>query len=549
MNSITQTSAWKELAKHRDEMHDFHCKEAFKEDPKRFDKYHVHFQDLLFDYSKQRITDKTLDLLIELAEASDLESWRERMFRGERINHTEQRAVLHTALRDLGEEPIIVDGEDVKPNINRVIDKMERFVENIHSGTWLGYTGKRIDTIVNIGIGGSDLGPKMLFNALKPFHFPNINVHFVSNLDASDLADNLNRINPETTLFIIASKTFTTLETMQNAQSARQWFLRHAKDEQAIEKHFVAISTNAASVSEFGIDTENMFEFWDWVGGRYSLWSAIGLPLALGLGMVHFNALREGAYKTDLHFKNAPMKENIPVLMALTGIWNRNFLGAESLAVLPYDHGLSMLPDFLQQLGMESNGKSVNRDGISIDYATGAIVWGATGNNGQHAFFQLLHQSKTLIPIDFIGSINSGFAIPGHQQRLFSNMIAQAEALMCGKTPEQVLAEAQNEHERNIAPFRVFEGNVPSNMLLFDNLTPHSLGMLIALYEHKVFVQGVIWELNSFDQWGVELGKQLAKTLLNDLVAKENSTPHDASTEGLMQHFRDNFKDRLELTN
>ncbi|CAA6815124.1 MAG: Glucose-6-phosphate isomerase (EC [uncultured Thiotrichaceae bacterium] len=547
MDSITQSRAWQKLEKHRDEMQDFHCREAFAEDPKRFDKYHVYFRELLFDYSKQRITDETLDLLIELAEASGLDEWRERMFNGDRINHTEQRSVLHTALRDLSDEPIIVDGEDVKPKIDRVIKKMTLFVEQIHSGIWKGYTGKCIDTVVNIGIGGSDLGPKMLYNALKAFHISDINVHFVSNLDASDLAESLQAIDPETTLFVIASKTFTTLETMQNAQSARKWFLRHAKDETAIKKHFVAISTNAASVSKFGIDTDNMFEFWNWVGGRYSLWSAIGLPLALGLGMAHFNALRDGAYATDVHFKKAPMRENIPVLMALTGVWNRNFLGAESLAVLPYDHGLSMLPDFLQQLGMESNGKSVNRDGVSVDYATAAVVWGATGNNGQHAFFQLLHQSKTLIPIDFIGCINSGFAIPGHQQRLFSNMVAQAEALMCGKSEEQVLAEAKNDHDRSIAPFRVFEGNVPSNMLLFNNLTPHSLGMLAALYEHKVFVQGVIWQLNSFDQWGVELGKQLAKNILHDLVSEQKNSKHDASTKGLMQHFKNNFMDTLEI--
>lgn len=547
MNSITQSRIWQKLEKHRDDMQDFHCRDAFAKDPKRFEKYHVSFDKLLFDYSKQRITDETLDLLIELAEASNLESWREKMFRGERINHTEQRAVLHTALRDLGDEPILVDGEDVKPKINHVIQKMARFVAQVHSGKWLGYTGKKIDTVVNIGIGGSDLGPKMLYNALKAFHISDITVHFVSNLDASDLADILQHIDPETTLFVIASKTFTTLETMQNAQSARRWFLRHAKDESSIKRHFVAISTNAKHVAKFGIDTDNMFEFWDWVGGRYSLWSAIGLPLALGLGMAHFNALREGAYATDLHFKNTPLKENIPVLMALTGIWNRNFLGAESLAVLPYDHGLSMLPDFLQQLGMESNGKSVNRDGLTVDYATGAIVWGATGNNGQHAFFQLLHQSKTLIPIDFIGCINSGFAIPGHQQRLFSNMVAQAEALMCGKSEAQVLAEAKTEHDRSIAPFRVFAGNVPSNMLLFNNLTPHSLGMLIALYEHKVFVQGVIWQLNSFDQWGVELGKQLAKNIMHDLLTEQGQTKHDASTANLMKHFKENFMDSLDI--
>ncbi len=544
---ISKSTAWKNLQQHAEEMSDFHLRDTFANDKHRFDKYTVQFEDFLFDYSKQRITDSTLKKLFDLARESDLESWRERLFAGERINHTEQRAVLHTALRDMSAEPIMLDGENIKLKINHVLKKMEHFVDQVHSGGWLGYTGKMIETVVNIGIGGSDLGPKMLYSGLKAFHTPGITVRFVSNLDGSDLAENLENLNPETTLFIIASKTFTTMETMQNAQSARAWLLRHMNDESAIAHHFVAISTNAESVVTFGIDPDNMFEFWDWVGGRYSLWSAIGLPLALGLGMVHFNALREGAYATDMHFKQAPLEQNIPVLMALTGIWNRNFLGAESLAVLPYEHGLRLLPDFLQQLGMESNGKSVNRYGENIDYATGAIVWGATGNNGQHAFFQLLHQSNTLIPIDFIGSVNSAFAIRGHQQRLFSNMIAQAEALMCGKNEAEVLAEVQTDHDRKIAPYRVFKGNVPSNMLLFNNITPYTLGMLVALYEHKVFVQGVIWSLNSFDQWGVELGKQLASSIFDDLLQSTPTSSHDASTEGLMQYFRSHSMDSLQV--
>ncbi len=435
---ITTNAAWKNLQQHALDMSEFHLRDAFVADKERFKKYSIHLDGLLFDYSKQRITNETMDLLFDLAKESDLENWRDKLFNGERINHTENRSVLHTALRDMSSNPIIIDGADIKPGINSVLKKMEAFIEKIHSGEWLGYTGKPIDTIVNIGIGGSDLGPKMLYEALKPYHMPNLDVCFVSNLDGADLANQFNQIDPETTLFTIASKTFTTLETMQNANTARNWFLRHAKSDSDIAKHFVAISTNAKSVSEFGIDTNNMFEFWDWVGGRYSLWSAIGLPLALGIGMHHFNALREGAYDIDMHFKNSSLDKNIPVIMALVGIWNRNFLGAETLAVLPYDHLLTDLPDFLQQLGMESNGKSVDRDGEEIDYATGAVVWGANGNNGQHAFFQLLHQSKTLIPLDFIGSVNSGYSLEGHQQKLFSNMTAQAKALMCGKTKEEV---------------------------------------------------------------------------------------------------------------
>lgn len=542
---ITKTKAWGNLENHATAMHQFHLRDAFKNYSRRFSRYSIQMEDLLFDYSKQRINAETMKLLLKLANESELDLWREKMFKGERINHTENRSVMHTALRDMSPHSIFLDNLDIKPKIDTVLNKMETFINKIHSGQWLGYTGKPIDTIINIGIGGSDLGPKMLYEALKPFHAPGITVHFVSNLDGADLAEQFANTDPETTLFTIASKTFTTLETMQNAHTARQWFLRHSKDEATIAKHFVAISTNTQRILDFGIDPDNMFEFWDWVGGRYSLWSAIGLPLALGIGMDNFNSLREGAYAIDEHFRTEPFETNIPVIMALTGIWNRNFLGAETLAILPYDHSLSQLPDFLQQLGMESNGKSVNREGESIDYATGAIVWGATGNNGQHAFFQHLHQSKTMIPVDFIGCVNSNYALQGHQQKLFSNMVAQAEALMQGKTSEEVLSEAETDHDREIAPFRVFEGNVPSNMLLLRNITPHSMGMLIALYEHKVFVQGVIWNLNSFDQWGVELGKQLAENVLDDLIQSPKKSAHDSSTKGLMQYFRDNYMDDI----
>jgi glucose-6-phosphate isomerase len=545
MEKINITPEWKALESHAQAMHAFHTCNAFKEDKERFQQFHIKLEGLLFDYSKQRITDTTLQHLVALAKKSGLEDWRERLFSGAEINHTEQRSVLHTALRDQSDEPLIVDGVDVKTGINAVLQKMDTFIHQVHSGEWKGFTGKTINTIVNIGIGGSDLGPKMLYRALSPFHVPGINVVFISNLDGADLASELQNIDPETTLFTIASKTFTTLETMQNAQSARTWFLRHANSEQDIAKHFVAISTNVEKVAAFGIDTNNMFEFWDWVGGRYSLWSAIGLPLALGVGMHHFNALLEGAYTMDRHFQEAPLAENIPVLMGLIGVWNRNFLKADSLAVLPYDHLLEYLPDFLQQLDMESNGKYVDRDGDAVDYATGPIVWGATGNNGQHAFFQLLHQSDTLTPIDFIGTVNSPFAIPGHQERLFANMLAQAEALMCGRSHDAVMAEAKTEHERLVVPYRVFKGNVPSSLLLFDNITPYNLGMLVALYEHKVFVQGVIWHLNAYDQWGVELGKALAKHILHDLTNSEDASEHDASTEGLMQYFKQHFMDTL----
>ncbi len=543
---ITKTEIWNQLEEHALQKSDFHLRKAFELDDKRFEKYSIEFNNLLFDYSKQRIDDETLSLLLELAEEANIEDWQDKLFTGEKINHTENRAVLHTALRSFSESVINVDDQDVKADVQVVLNKMESFVQRVHSGEWKGYTGKAIDTVINIGIGGSDLGPKMLYNALKPFHEPGIKVHFVSNLDGADIADCIANANPETTLFTIASKTFTTLETLQNAHTARTWFLNNSKNEKAIAKHFVAISTNSQSVAEFGIDTDNMFEFWDWVGGRFSLWSAIGLPLALGIGMEHFNSLREGAFSADMHFKATPFDKNIPVLMALMGIWNRNFLNAETLAVLPYDHALSQFPDFLQQLEMESNGKSVDREGNFIDYDTNPVVWGATGNNGQHAFFQLLHQSNTLIPIDFIGVVNSSYSLKGHQQRLFSNMTAQAEALMRGKDETEALNELK-EDEKNLSPYKVFKGNVPSNTLLLKNITPFSLGLLVAFYEHKVFVQGIIWNLNSFDQWGVELGKKLANDVLKDLVSEKKSSQHDASTEGLMNYFKSNFMDDISL--
>ena len=535
---------WGLLEKHAVEMQKFNVKEVFQENENRFNHYSTSMDGLLFDYSKQRINDETLDLLFKLAEECKLDQWKKDLFTGAHINHTEKRAVLHTALRDMSSTPIMVDKVDVKIQIDEVLQQMSVFIDKIHSGEWTGYTGKPIDTIINIGIGGSDLGPKMLYNALRPYHTPGISVKFVSSLDGADLASHLGRVNPETTLFTIASKTFTTQETMQNAHTARGWFLRKAENEAYIEKHFVAISTNTAEVVKFGINPDNIFGFWDWVGGRYSLWSSVGLPLALGIGMDHFNAIREGGYEADQHFLNTPHEKNIPLLMALIGIWNRNFLNADSLAVLPYDHLLELFPDFLQQLDMESNGKSVEWTGQTSEHATGPIIWGASGNNGQHAFFQLLHQSQTLIPIDFIGTVNSSYSLPGHQLRLFSNMVAQSEAFMIGKSLEQVESEL-NAHEKSTSPYRTFEGNVPSNMLLFKHITPFSMGMLVALYEHKVFVQGVIWNINSFDQWGVELGKELAQNILKDLLEPEEAVKHDASTEGLMKYFKENFADAI----
>ncbi len=535
---------WGLIQDHAKFMENFKLKDAFEQDKARFKQYSTSYQGMLFDYSKQRINDETLNLLFKLAEECELNKWRDYLFTGANINYTENRAVLHTALRDMSSDPIIVNNINIKEQINDVLDQMEVFIDKIHSGEWTGYTGKPIDTIINIGIGGSDLGPKMLYNALQPFHIPGITVNFVSSLDGADLASYLSKVNPETTLFTIASKTFTTQETMQNAHTAREWFLRKAQKEKHIQKHFIAISSNTSNVVKFGIAENNIFRLWDWVGGRYSLWSSVGLPLALGIGMQHFNAIREGGYAADQHFLKTPYEKNIPILMALIGIWNRNFLKADSLAILPYDHLLSLFPSFLQQLDMESNGKSVDLRGLESEYATGPIIWGASGNNGQHAFFQLLHQSKTLIPIDFIGAINSSYSLPGHQLRLFSNMVAQSKAFMVGKSIEQVESKTKA-HEKFTIPYRIFEGNIPSNMFLLDHITPFSMGMLVAMYEHKVFVQGVIWNINSFDQWGVELGKELAEEILQDLLQASDKSQHDASTEGLLKYFKKNFADAI----
>ncbi len=550
MTNPTQTPAWQALSQHYQEIFPQHMRDMFVEDPQRTEKLSLQFDDFLLDYSKQRINQKTLTLLLQLARESDVENWRERMFTGEKINFTENRAVLHTALRNRSNQPVLVDGKDVMPEVNRVLKKMREFTEQVRQKKWLGFSGKPIDTIVNIGIGGSDLGPVMVCNALKAFASPNLNVHFVSNIDGTHLAQTLQVCNPETTLFIVASKTFTTQETMTNARSARSWFLQQAKDRQFIAKHFVALSTNAMAVEEFGIDPVNMFEFWDWVGGRYSLWSAIGLSIALYIGMDNFEQLLEGAHEMDKHFRTAPLEKNMPVIMAMIGIWYNNFFHCETHAILPYDQGLSRFPAYLQQGDMESNGKFVNRQGSRIDYSTGPIIWGEAGTNGQHAFYQLIHQGNKLIPCDFIVPIKSQYQVGEHGNEhhyiLLSNILAQTKALMQGKTSKEAKSELEAQgldHQQimMLLPHRVFGGNRPTNTLMIDELTPKSLGKLIALYEHKIFVQGIVWNINSFDQWGVEYGKQIAQKILPQLSSKDTISDHDGSTNYLINYFKKRY--------
>ncbi len=522
------------LAQHYQSLKDTHLRELFAQDPQRFSTFSLKVGGLFLDYSKNRINATTLKLLAQLAQAAQIETWRERMFNGEKINQTEGRAVLHTALRNRANTPIVVDGEDVMPAVNAVLAKLGAFAEQVRSGAWLGYSGKAITDIVNIGIGGSDLGPQMVCQALKNYRHPRLNLHFMSNVDGAHVVELLEGLNPETTLFIVASKTFTTQETMTNAHYVRQWFVERVGDESHIAKHFVAVSTNAQAVSAFGIDTANMFEFWDWVGGRYSLWSAIGLPIILAIGIEQFEQLLAGAHAMDNHFRQAPLLENMPVILALLGVWYNNYFGAESQVVLPYDHYLRSLPMYLQQADMESNGKSVDRDNQLVTESTGAIVWGSTGINGQHAFYQLLHQGTKLVPADFIISVTPPTALHEHHAILMANFLAQTEALMVGRTLDETKASGAT------APFapKVFAGNHPSNAILLDALTPYNLGALIALYEHKIFVQGIVWNLNSYDQWGVELGKQLAKRIQPELQASEPVGSHDASTNGLINYYR-----------
>ncbi len=543
MASITTLPAWQALREHRQAMANVHMRDLFAQDPQRFERFSLRFEDILFDYSKNRITEQTMKLLMDLARQTQLGEKIEAMFRGEKINTTENRAVLHVALRNRANTPIYVDGEDVMPEVNRVLDKMRRFSEAVRNGQWLGYTGQPITDIVNIGIGGSDLGPKMVTHALRPYGHPNLRVHYVSNVDATDLVETLKQVSPETTLFLVASKTFTTQETMTNAHSARDWFLATAQDEAAVAKHFVAISTNSEAVQAFGIDRENMFEFWDWVGGRYSLWSAIGLSIALYIGMDRFEELLTGAHKVDNYFRTTPFEENIPVVMGLLGIWYNNFWGAETHAILPYDQYLEHFATYFQQGDMESNGKSVTRDGQWVDYSTGPIIWGQPGTNGQHAFYQLIHQGTKLVPCDFLAPAQSHNPLGEHHTILLSNFFAQTEALMKGKTPEEVRAELEaqgisGEELLRLVPAKTFPGNRPTNSFLFKRLTPETLGSLIALYEHKIFVQGAIWDINSFDQMGVELGKVLAKTILPELKDPEPVRSHDSSTNGLINYYK-----------
>lgn len=537
--ALEQTPAWQALGQHYAQVKDLHMRALFAQDPGRFERFSVQFKDILFDYSKNRVTDETMRLLLNLAEEAGLPTWIEAMFSGEKINNTEGRAVLHTALRNQSDTPVFVDGTDVMPEIRRVLSRIRRFSENVRSGEWRGFTGKPITDIVNIGIGGSDLGPKMVCAALKPYSKHGLRVHFVSNVDGTDIAETLKILNPETALFLIASKTFTTQETMTNAHSAREWFLARSGDERHIARHFAAMSTNTQAVRAFGIDPENMFEFWDWVGGRYSLWSAIGLSIALFIGMDNFEALLRGAYEADQHFRGAPLNQNIPVLMALLGIWYNNFFGAQSHAILPYEQYLEHFPAYFQQGDMESNGKGVSRAGETLLYSTGPIIWGQPGTNGQHAFYQLIHQGTKLIPCDFLAGVESQNPLGSHHAILLSNFLAQTEALMKGRTPEEARAELSAQGYSGaelelLTRAKTFPGNRPTNSFLYQKLTPAALGALIALYEHKIFAQGIIWRVNSFDQMGVELGKQLAKAILPELDGTQPVHTHDSSTNGLI---------------
>jgi len=540
----TTTQAWFLLKKHHeDEMNRRHMKDLFAADADRFKKFSLSLEDILFDYSKNIINDKTLQLLLQLADDCNLKEAIHAMFAGIKINETEHRSVLHVALRNFSDTPILVDGKDVMPLVRKVQQHMKDFCGHVHSGEWKGYTGKKIKYIVNIGIGGSDLGPVMVTKALKPYWVEGIETYFVSNVDGTHIAETLKKVKPEETLFLIASKTFTTQETMTNAHTARAWFLKKAKDEAHIAKHFVALSTNEKEVTAFGIDKANMFEFWDWVGGRYSLWSAIGLSIALTIGYDNFELLLKGANTADEHFRKEKFNQNIPVLMALLGIWYTNFFGAQSEAILPYDQYLHRFAAYFQQGNMESNGKSIDRMGNDIDYATGPVIWGEPGTNGQHAFYQLIHQGTLTIPCDFLAPAISHNPIGDHHVKLLSNFFAQTEALMNGKTEAEAKEELQKagkseEEIKKLVPFKVFEGNKPTNSFLVKEITPYSLGTLIALYEHKIFVQGVIWNIFSFDQWGVELGKQLANKILPELESNDNVTSHDASTNGLINAYK-----------
>ncbi len=542
MSELTESQAWKALERHRDEWRGRSMRELFEADGRRFERHCVRFDDLLLDYSKNRITEDTMALLLDLARSADVAGWRERMFSGERINFTEDRAVLHVVLRSPESTAMPTAGEDVMPAVTAVRARIRDFSERVRSGQWRGHGGQSITDVVNIGIGGSDLGPLMVCDALRPYQRADLRPHFVSNVDGAHLVDTLANLDPARTLFVVASKTFTTQETMTNARSARDWLLQKLGADADVARHFVAVSTNLEAVTGFGIDSDNMFGFWDWVGGRYSLWSAIGLPIALAVGMERFDELLSGAHDMDQHFREAPLESNMPVIMALIGIWYRDFLGASSYAVLPYDQHLHRFPAYLQQADMESNGKFVRRDGSRVDYATGPVLWGEPGTNGQHAFYQLIHQGTELVPCDFLAGAESQTPLGDHQEKLLANFLAQTEALMRGRTEHEARAELSGQGlsgdalER-LVPHKVFEGNRPTNSIVYRRLTPRTLGRLIALYEHKIFVQGVIWNINSFDQWGVELGKQLASAILPELQG-ERTGQHDCSTQGLIGYIQ-----------
>jgi glucose-6-phosphate isomerase len=545
MAAVTDTEAWHALAEHQREIAGQRMRQMFADDPDRFAKFSLRFEEILLDYSKNRVNAETMRLLRRLAEQAGLKAWTERLFSGERINLTENRAVLHIALRNRSNRPILVDGKDVMPDVNRVLKQMREFSEAIRSGAWKGYSGEAITDVVNIGIGGSDLGPVMATEALRPYGKPGLDVHFVSNIDGTHIAEAVKRLRPETTLFIVASKTFTTQETITNAETARAWLLKAAGDPAAVARHFVALSTNAKEVAKFGIDTKNMFEFWDWVGGRYSLWSAIGLPIMVFIGPDNFEEMIEGGHAMDEHFRDAPLERNLPATLGLLGIWYNNFFDAQTHAILPYDQYLHRFPAYFQQGDMESNGKGVTRDGEAAACSTGPVIWGEPGTNGQHAFYQLIHQGTKLVPADFIAPIESHNPIGEHHQILLSNFFAQTEALMKGKTEAEVRAELgaaglAGEDLEKLLPHKVFPGNRPTNSILVKKITPRTLGSLIAMYEHKIFTQGVIWNINSFDQWGVELGKQLAKAILPELGGPGEVTGHDSSTNGLIRHYKTN---------
>ncbi len=531
----TETASWKLLQEHFEEMKNVHLKDLFRDDARRFEKYSFAVPEIVCDFSKNIVSDNTLHLLLQLAEDCKLKTAIDAMFSGEKINETEGRSVLHTALRNFSGEPVLSDGKDVMPEVKKVLEQMKNFCSSVHSGSWKGYTGKTIKYFVNIGIGGSDLGPVMVTEALKPYWIEGIQTYFVSNVDGSDLAEVLKKVTPDETIFLIASKTFTTQETMTNAHSARDWFLKTANDEKAVAKHFVALSTNEKDVTEFGIDKENMFVFWDWVGGRYSLWSAIGLSIALTIGYDNFEKMLMGAHEIDKHFRTTSFEKNIPVLMALISLWYINFFGSQSEAILPYDQYLHRFPAYFQQGNMESNGKHVDRNGNTVTYATGPVIWGEPGTNGQHAFYQLIHQGTLLIPCDFIAPVLTHNPMGAHHRILLSNFFAQTEALMNGKTKEELRQEKLPE---SVLPFKEFTGNKPTNSFLITKITPSTLGELIAMYEHKIFVQGIIWNIYSFDQWGVELGKVLAKNILPELQDDAEVTSHDGSTDGLINTYK-----------